>query len=106
MLTFWTFQLREWQDAFWAYRRLFIYRGSSVWDNPLSHRRSTRWAGLRIHALFTQVLTLNIRADVCFHEVTPPCLADGLLAFSGRSEPGFVAQPAALSQVNGRGRNR
>jgi hypothetical protein len=76
MLTFRTFQLREWHDAFWAYRWLFIYGGSSVWDNPLSHRRSTRRAGLRIRGLFTQLLIVNTRADVCFHKVTPPCLAD------------------------------
>jgi hypothetical protein len=71
MVTFWTFQLREWRNAFWAYRRLLTYRGSSVWDNPFTHRRPTRRAGLQIPGLFTQLLSVNSRANVCFHEVTP-----------------------------------
>lgn len=100
MLTFWTFQLREWQDAFWAYRWLFIDGGSSVWDNPLPHRRSTHRAGLRIYALFTQFLTLNIRVDVCFHEVTPPCLADGIILRGVIKTPqtGVMRLAAALSR--------
>jgi len=72
MVTLWTFQAREWHDAFRAYRWLFIYGGSGLWHNPLSHRRPTRRTGLRIPGLFTQLLTFNSRANVCFHEVTPP----------------------------------
>ena len=68
--TFWTFQERKWLDAFWAYRWLFIYCRSGVRDNLLPHRRPTPWAELRIPGL-TQLLAVNSRANVCFHEVTP-----------------------------------
>src|SRR3984885_9191175 len=71
MVTFWTFQLRQWRDAFWAHRWLFIYSRSRLRDNPLSHRRPTRRAGLLIPSRFTQLLTVNSRTNVCFHEVTP-----------------------------------
>jgi hypothetical protein len=126
--TIWTFQEREWLDAFWAYRWLFIYCRSGVRDNLLPHRRPTTWAELRIPGL-TQLLTVNSRANVCFHEVTPfacrigPLFAESLQrrrpgendsaifrsdASSGCSELGYrpLSEWAALSQVNGRGRNR
>src|ERR1700677_4608432 len=85
MISLGTFQVREGHDAFWAYRRLFIYGGGSVRDNPRSHRRATRRAELQIPGLFTQILTLKRRANVCFHEVTPPCLADQSLQWSAVS---------------------
>jgi hypothetical protein len=76
VLTFWTFQVHEWLDAFWAYQWLFIYCRSGFWDDPLSHRQPTRRAELRIPDGFSKLLTVSSRANVYFHEVTPLCLAD------------------------------
>jgi hypothetical protein len=92
--TIWTFQEREWLDAFWAYRWLFIYCRSGVRDNLLPHRRPTTWAELRIPGL-TQLLTVNSRANVCFHEVTPfACRIRPLFAESLESRrPGKMTRP-------------
>jgi hypothetical protein len=66
VVTFWTFEEREWLDAFRAYRWLFVYCRSSVRDNLLPHRRPTPRAEMRIPGL-RQILTVNSMANVCFH---------------------------------------
>jgi hypothetical protein len=63
VLTFWTFQVHEWLDAFWAYRWLFIDCGGGVWDDLLSHRRPTRRTEVRIPGRLTQLLTASSRSQ-------------------------------------------
>jgi hypothetical protein len=102
VVTFWTFQQRERLDALWAYRWLFVYCRGGVRDNLLPHRRPTPWAEMRIPGL-TQLLTVNSRANVCFHEVTPLCFPDRALTARQtggkmtRLYPGLMRLAVALS---------